>query len=260
MNGGGVLVVSVHDVAPPTRARVERMLDMLRDTGVTRRSLLVIPNFQGRHPIDRDNGFCAWLRACQAQGDEIVLHGWEHVGVGTPRNADERFRNRWFTQGEGEFLSLDYEQAFGRIARGCALMHRAGLDPQGFVAPAWLVTRDGVRAARDLGFQYTNSYLTVVDLAEGQRHLAPSVVFGPGHLNQDVGIALQERVSRLLTRFHVVRVVLHPPCIDHVPRMARVIGIIEQQLLRGRQAATYIEVIQQLRASRLSAALRRHAH
>jgi len=42
--------------------------------------------------------------------------------------------------------------------------------------------------------------------------------------------------------------------------MARVIGIIEQQLLRGRQAATYIEVIQQLRASRLSAALRRHAH
>jgi len=260
MIAGGVLVVSVHDVAPPTRARVERMLDMLRDTGVMRRSLLVIPNFKGRYPIDRDDGFCAWLRHRQGQGDEIVLHGWEHVGVGTPRNAGERFRNRWFTQGEGEFLSLDYEQAFERIARGRALMHRAGLDPQGFVAPAWLVNEDGLRAARDLGFQYTNSYLMLADLAQGRRHLAPSFVFGPGHLNQDIGIALQERISSLLARFHVVRVVLHPPCIDHGPRMARVIGMIEQQQFHGRRAATYVEAIEQLRTSRLSAAPRRHAH
>src|SRR5947207_13339927 len=119
------IVVSVHDVAPPTQSRVERLVDRLTAIGVAHRSLLVIPNFRGEGSLDSHDDFCAWLRARRQQGDEIVLHGYEHISVGQPRNASERFRNRWFTQGEGEFLSLEYDQAFDRIARGKTMMDRA---------------------------------------------------------------------------------------------------------------------------------------
>ena len=259
MSGARRLVVSVHDVTPESRSRVESMLEMLTRLGIARRSLLVVPNFRGTRPLDADEDFCAWLRGCRARGDEIVLHGYEHVGVGRPRTAGERLRNRWFTQGEGEFLSLDYHAAFDRIARGQAMLRRAGLHPQGFVAPAWLITRDGLRAARDLGFQYTNTYLTVADLARERRHWVPSFVFGPGHLDEDLGIALQRGLALLAASCPVVRVVLHPPCVDHRARLARVLALIDAQRL-GREPITYLQLLEALRRPAGSDADGGHVH
>lgn len=246
MSGQRRLVVSVHDVTPQSRSRVEAMLDMLASLGIVRRSLLVIPNFRGEYPLEADQGFCAWLQRCRRHGDEVVLHGYEHVGVGRPRNAGERFRNRWFTQGEGEFLSLEYGAAFDRIARGKAMMERAGLHPQGFVAPAWLINRDGLRAARDLGFQYTNSYLTVADLARDRSHWVPSFVFGPGHLDEDLGIALQRRLASVLAPCPVLRVVLHPPCVEHRARFARMLALLDAQR-QVREPLTYLQLLEDLR-------------
>jgi predicted deacetylase len=139
------------------------------------------------------------------------------------------------------------------------MMERAGLQPRGFVAPSWLVTAAGLRAARDLGFHYTNSYLTVGDLANGRRHWVPSLVFGPGHLNEDLGVALQWRLARLLARSHSVRVVLHPPCVDHQARLARVLSIVESQLL-DRDPVTYLDLLKSLRGASVAAARKRHAH
>jgi uncharacterized protein len=253
------LVVSVHDVAPQTRTRVEWTLDALAALGVTRCSLLVIPNFRGASPIDRDEDFCAWLRHRQRQGDEVVLHGYEHVGVGVPRGARERFRNRWFTQGEGEFLSLDYHEARDRMERGIAVLTRAGLAADGFVAPAWLITRAGLRAARDLGFEYTNSYAAVVDLARRRSYVVPSLVFGPGHLNEELGIALQRHASRLLRRVPRVRIALHPPCVDAPVRFARIASLVAEQA-RTHQPVTYLELLGALRASGAGSAVSRHAY
>ena len=258
MNTGRQLTVSIHDVAPPHRDRVDRLLDALGAAGVTRRSLLVIPNLRGESPIDRDPGFCGWLRHRQQQGDEIVLHGYEHVGVGAPRTMIERVKNRWYTQGEGEFLALTYVAASERIARGSAMFAAAGLHAIGFVAPAWLINEDGLRAARDRGFQYTNSYTGVTDLANGRRHVVPSLVFGPGNLNEDLGIALQELAARGLALCPLVRVALHPPNIDHPQRFSRILGMIER-LGRGRNATTYAQLLDRLRAPGATGATS-HAH
>ena len=247
------LVVSVHDVAPQTRTNVERLLELLATIGVERCSLLVIPNFRGEASLDANDGFCAWLRERRQQGDEIVLHGYEHVGVGLPRTSGERFRNRWFTRDEGEFLSLEYDAAFSRIARGKAMMERVGLHPRGFVAPAWLVNEGGLMAARDLGFQYTNSYLTVADLVRDRTHWVPSLVFGPGQLDEDLGLALQRRLSRLLSGRPALRVVLHPPCVDHPVRLEGVQSLIESQM-KTRRASTYLELLASLRRGASSGA------
>jgi predicted deacetylase len=248
MSASKWLVVSVHDVAPPHWDRVRRMLDALEAVGVPRRSLLVIPNFQGQWRIDRHDTFCAGLRRLQVDGDEMVLHGYEHVGVGTPDGLVDRFKNRWFTQGEGEFLSLDYRGARDRIERGLELARRMSLDVQGFIAPAWLINAEGLRAARDCGFEYTNSYLRFADLAQGWSRFAPVLVFGPGNLNEDLGIGIQRRLSSLLSRSPVVRVVLHPPCIDHPRRFERILSMIRTQLA-DHQPVTYLELLSLLRSS-----------
>ena len=195
MTPRGWLVVSVHDVAPPHRDRVRRILDALAKVGVGRRSLLVIPNFQGRWPLDRHEQFVADLRQWQDDGDEMVLHGYEHVSVGTPRGLSERLRHRWLTVNEGEFLSLGYRAARDRIERGLALVREARLDVRGFIAPAWLISDAALQATRDCGFEYTNSYFRFLDLARGRSCLAPSLVFGPGRLGEDLGMALQRPLS-----------------------------------------------------------------
>ena len=258
MSAGKQLIVSIHDVAPPHRARVERLLDALQSAGVTRRSLLVIPNLRGESPIDRDASFCDWLRHRQQEGDEIVLHGYEHVAVGVPRTRLERLKNRWYTQGEGEFLALSYAEASDRIARGAAMLAAAGVRASGFIAPSWLINDDGLRAARNRGFDYTNSYFDVTDLVSNRRHIVPTLVFGPGHLNEDLGVALQGFAVRFLAHCPAVRVVLHPPNIDHPQRFARILHMIER-LRRDRDATTYAQLLERLRASGATGA-HSHAH
>jgi predicted deacetylase len=248
MSGSKCLVVSVHDVAPPSWDGVQRMLDALDAVGVVRRSLLVIPNFQGCWSIDQHHHFCDGLRRLQARGDEMVLHGYEHVSVGTPQGLVDRFKNRWFTQDEGEFLSLDYRAARERIERGQQLARQMNLDVRGFIAPAWLINAEGLRAARDCGFEYTNSYLGLADLVQGWSRFAPSLVFGPGHLNEDLGIGIQRRLSGLLSRSPIVRVVLHPPCIDNAGRFEQILSMIRTQLAEH-EPVTYFELLSRLRSS-----------
>jgi predicted deacetylase len=256
MTAAKSLVVSIHDVAPPSWDRVRRMLEALDGVGVGRRSLLVIPNFEGRWQIDQHDAFCAALRRLQFDGDELVLHGYEHVAVGTPVGLIDRFRNRWYTRA-GEFLSLDYRDARDRIERGLDLMRRMNLDAHGFVAPGWLINADGLRAARDCGLEYTNSYLTFMDLAQGRSHFAPSLVFGPGSLNEDLGIGIQRRLVALMSRRPVVRVVLHPPCIDHPGRFEQILSMI--RTFAGHQPVTYFDLLPQLRGSNAPAEGHRRA-
>jgi predicted deacetylase len=128
------------------------------------------------------------------------------------------------------------------------MMSRAGLSVYGFIAPAWLINDDGLRAARRLGLQYTNSYATLADLSNDRSYLVPSLVFGPGHLDEDLGVALQEPVCRLMAIYPLARVVLHPPCIDHPRRMRRIAAMIER-LTRAHAPVTYFEMLATLRAA-----------
>jgi hypothetical protein len=169
------------------------------------------------------------------------------VGVGAPHGFADRFRNRWFTDHEGEFLSLDYRAARDRIERGLSLAREVGLDVRGFIAPAWLLSAAAQRAARDCGFEYTNSYFRFTDLPRRSSRVVPSLVFGPGHLNEDLGVALQRPLARLLTHRPIVRVVLHPPCIDHAGRFERILSMIHTHLASGHRPVTYLELLTWLR-------------
>ena len=141
-------------------------------------SLLVVPNYHRQGSATEDQNFVSWLRDLEARGYEIVIHGYFHE---RPRREGERIKEKFitqfYTQDEGEFFDLDYDEAFARITRARDEFEAARLSPIGFVAPAWLLNREGERAARDAGMQYTTRIDSVLDLLTNQRESTRSLVY-----------------------------------------------------------------------------------
>src|SRR5437764_8116575 len=149
-------VVSVHDVAPCTREASARIIEALHYAGVRATSLLVVPNYHREGSATEDNDFVSWLRDLEARGYEIAIHGYFHERL---RRAGERLSEklmtRFYTQDEGEFFDLDYNEAFARITIASDEFESVRLSPIGFVAPAWLLINAGERAARHAEMHYT---------------------------------------------------------------------------------------------------------
>src|SRR5438270_12121262 len=170
-------VVSVHDVAPCTQEASARIIEALHYAGVRATSLLVVPNYHREGSATEDTDFVSWLRDLEALGYEIAIHGYFHE---RPRRAGERLSEklmtRFYTQDEGEFFDLDYDEAFARITRARDEFESVRLSPIGFVAPAWLLNAAGERAARDAGIQYTTRIDSLLDLVTGEREPTRSLV------------------------------------------------------------------------------------
>ena len=127
----------------------------------------------------RDPAFYPGLRDLEARGYEIVIHGYFHQ---RPRRSNERitekFVTRIYTRDEGEFFDLDYESFSPESLKLVMNLKAARLSPLGFVAPAWLLSAEGERAARDAGMQYTTRIDSVLaDLLTGEREPTRALVY-----------------------------------------------------------------------------------
>ena len=233
-----LLAVSVHDVSPLTRDRVEVMLRDLAEVGVGVTSLLVVPDHHHRADIDQDSGFLAWLREKEAAGHEMVLHGFYHRrekagGGGWTR----KIVTEHYTAGEGEFYDLDYETARGRMGRGREKLTGAGLEVIGFIAPAWLLGDEAERAARNLGFAYTTRLGGVLDLRCGDYTASQSLVYSVRSAwRRAVSLWWNAWLASRLRKNPLARLGLHPPDWGH--------DTIRAQALRlAREAAAERKVI-----------------
>jgi predicted deacetylase len=210
-------VVSIHDVAPSTRAASERILDELGRSGVRVCSLLVVPNYHRTGAAMRDAGFVRWLRDLEADGHEVVIHGYFHQ---RPRRAGESWRERFvtrcYTSDEGEFYDLGYRDAFERISRAREEFAAAGLTPRGFIAPAWLLGPQGERAAADAEMEYTTRLTNVRDLRSGEEFAARSLVYSVrSGWRRAVSLGWNAALARALAAAPLLRLAVHPPDLEH---------------------------------------------
>lgn len=234
------LVVSIHDVAPSTRAKVEKILTELTHHGVGACSLLVVPDYHHKGPSLADTAFRSWLHELVASGHELVIHGFYHQRA---RRAGETLRQkavtRLYTAGEGEFYDLGYEEA-GRLIRAAQkefALH--GFHPSGFIAPAWLLSAEAERAALDAGLRYTTTLRGVRDFASGQEFISQSLVYS---VRSDwrcaISLFWNRTLFRRLTRNPLLRLGLHPPDIDH-RGIWRQINALASRALQDRKPMTY---------------------
>jgi predicted deacetylase len=153
------LIVSFHDLHPGSRVQCERFLAMLRELGVARASLLVVPRWHGAVPCSEDREFADWLRARVAEGHEVCLHAYVHEATEVTGNAVQRAMGKHYTAGEGEFYQIGEADAAERLREGLRIVRDGcGVPVWGFTAPAWLLS-DAARAAlAKLGFGYTTRW------------------------------------------------------------------------------------------------------
>jgi len=234
------IVVSIHDVAPPTQKRVEQILVQLREEGVLQSSLLVVPDY---HHTGNSLGrleFVQWLRTLETEGHEIVLHGFYHQ---RPRRVEESFARklitRIYTADEGEFFDLAYEEALRLLQTAQAKFARNGFHPTGFIAPAWLLGTEAERAVRAAGFRYTTTLRVVHDFVSGMEFPSQSLVYSVrSRWRRTVSRLWNRTLFRRLTTNPLLRLGLHPPDMDH-PQVWHQIRAFLQEAMRDRRPMTY---------------------
>jgi predicted deacetylase len=209
------LLITIHDVTPALAPQVESLWRLCASRGVVP-GLLVVPEWHGAHTMERDAKFAAWLRARSADGAEIFLHGERHDEVGLPRTFGDQLRAFGKTNKEGEFLTLGYDGARARIDRGVARLRAMGLDPVGFVPPAWLAKPATHDAVCDAGLLVSEDDGAVYVHRPSRTVASPVVRWSGRDSVRAYGSVLFERLRWWLQRSKpVVRIALHPGDLAH---------------------------------------------
>ena len=234
------LVVSIHDVSPLTRNAVAAMLDDLAALGVAHTSLLVVPNHHRRGHFLDDKNFCEWLRGLVARGHEAVIHGYFHERA---RKADDstaqKAVTRIYTADEGEFFDIGENEARELVARARDEFTRAGLHPRGFIAPAWLLSKEAERALTASGIEYTTRLGSVTDLRRATVHRSQSLVWSTRSAWRRVAsLAWNALLFSRLQNNPLLRIGLHPPDFQH-ENIRRQIHALTTRALSDRVPVTY---------------------
>jgi predicted deacetylase len=234
------VVISIHDVAPSSQAVCDEIISALGSKGVRHCSLLVVPDYHHQGASMKDRQFVSWLRGLEADGHEIVIHGFFHERPARGReNVFEKFVTRFYTEGEGEFYDLSYSEALRRIESARDAFRAAGLKPHGFVAPAWLLSSEGERAARDANMEYTTRLRSVRDLRSGERFPARSLVYSVRNgWRRAVSLGWNRTLHQIQRGKPLVRLSIHPPDFSH-PAIWRQILELTGELAGTRSPITY---------------------
>jgi hypothetical protein len=242
------VIVSVHDVAPATRPRCEKIINELGRHGVDLCSLLVVPDYHHTGASMGDAPFVRWLRNLEADGHEIVIHGYFHQ---RPNRGNETWRDRLitasYTAGEGEFYDLEYAEALRRITDAREQFRAAGLRPRGFIAPAWLLGAEAERAAADAEMEYTTRLTNIVDLRTGCTAHARSLVYSVrSKWRRAVSLAWNGGLAYVQQHSAVVRLGIHPVDVVH-PNIWWHILHLTARLAAERTPTTYCDFIAEQR-------------
>ena len=209
------LLTSIHDVTPALDASVRVLWDLCRANGLTP-ALLVVPDWHGAWPIERHVLFMDWVRARARDGAEIILHGERHDEVGLPRAIGDTLRAIGRTAREGEFLTLEYDAARDRIARGLLRLRDQQLEPTGFIPPAWLAreaTHDVVRAS---GLAFSEDAGSIRLHKSGERLEAPALRWsGRGAVRAWGSRIVAAHRWRTRADTPLLRLALHPQDLAH---------------------------------------------
>ena len=244
--------MALHDVEPATFERCAAIRAWLEDRGVDRVTLLVIPA-RDLHPLgERSPELVDWLAERRRLGDSIAQHGFQHEQLRRVRRADwaRRLRAPAQTLRAAEFAGLDGEETRRAVEAGWRLMKLAGIEPEGFVAPAYAYT-PVLRRALSTHFRWWASLWGIhgalasapdrgASEGESWRQLTPAWSIGGGEPYVRALAPTAIRAGALLAR-RTLRLDLHPSDLKH-PRQVRALEWALARSAHRRTAVTYDEL------------------
>src|SRR6516164_4482279 len=226
------IVVSLHDVAPCTQQITNTIISELGAHGVRVCSILVVPDYHHEGPFAKHREFVTWLRTLEADGHEIVIHGYFHERPPqTKETLGDKFVTRFYTRNEGEFYDLNYEEALRRITTARDEFRALGLKPRGFIAPAWLLGNEAERAVRDAEMEYTTRLRTVCDLRSGNVFPARTLVYSVHNSwRRSLSRSWNAASFPFLKGTSLLRISIHPSDYSHRAIWRQITELIEESV------------------------------
>jgi predicted deacetylase len=243
------IAVALHDIEPATYERCALIRDWLDDHGVDRATLLVIPA-RDLHPLgERSPEMTSWLAERVRAGDCLAQHGFRHERLRplplAPSTIAVRHRQR-----SAEFVGLDSFETRRSLEAGWRVLKLAGLEPEGFVAPAYAYT-PALLAELPRRFRWWADRLQLHLRRSGSGHgsvLAPAWDAGErGAWRRALSPALVRAGG--LCGGRTLRLDVHPADLEN-PRHMLALEYVLHRAARRREAITYDEL---LRDPRLNA-------
>ncbi len=225
------IAVALHGIEPATFERCAVIRDWLGDHGVDRVTLLVIPA-RDLHPVgERSPEMVSWLAERRDAGDSIAQHGFRHVCLR---------RGGLLAHRPGEFSGLDVDETRRAVHAGWRVMKLAGIEPDGFVAPAYAYT-SALRQTLRRRFTWWADLLRVhrvpgEDGRDAASSRAPAFSFAAdGLLGRVLSPPLVRAGAMLPTS--TLRLDLHPADLRHARHMLALEWVLQRS--RFREAVTY---------------------
>jgi predicted deacetylase len=237
------IAVALHDIEPATFERCALIRDWLDDHGVDRVTLLVIPACD-LHPLgERSPEMASWLAERRRAGDSIAQHGFHHQQL--RRGAFSRPTLTHPRGGrEAEFVGLNRDETRHAVDAGWRVMKLAGIEPDGFVAPAYAYTPE-LRRVLASKFRWWAGLLrlhgTLAADGDSRHLLAPA-------WGMTTDSRLRRALSPTLLRLgshlcgNIMRLDLHPADLQHPRHMMALERILSRAGTR-REAITYEELV-----------------
>ena len=164
----GQLIVSISGITDRTLAEVVAFRTQLEDRGVPA-SFLVAPRLKGGYRLDTDTTTIDWLAEQRADGDAIVLHGFDEAAT---------------SQRRGEFAALPAHEANLRLTAADRILEHAGLRTRLFAAPGWNVSQGTLTALPRNGFRLIVGLSGITDLVRGDTVRTRVLGIGEGFLTE----------------------------------------------------------------------------
>lgn len=240
------IAVAVHDIEPATFERCALIREWLDDHGISRVTLLVIPA-RDLHPLgERSPAMVDWLTERERGGDSIAQHGFQHMQSRRATWPRQALRSLKASE-QPEFLGLDEQETYRAVEAGRRVLKLAGIEPHGFVAPAYAYT-PALRSTLGTRFRWWAGLLGLhrsspdpTKSASAYELLAPPIALAGagGPLRRALGPTLL-RAGALLSG-PTLRLDLHP-CDLQRPNHMLALEWVLQHAASKRRAVTYDEL------------------
>ncbi len=237
------IAVALHDIEPATFERCALIRDWLDDHGVDRVTLLVIPA-RDLHPLgERSPEMACWLAERSRTGDSIAQHGFQHEQL-RRGSLSRQTLLRPRSGRSAEFVGLSGDETRRAVHAGWRVLKLAGIEPDGFVAPAYAYT-PALRRVLPGRFRWWASLLRLHRTCAGpntdpRRRLAPAWGVGADGTLQRALSPWLIRTGSLLSG-DTLRVDLHPADLQRPRRMMALEWVLRRTGHR-REAITYDEL------------------
>jgi uncharacterized protein len=235
------LAVALHDVEPATFERCALIRDWLSDHGVDRVTLLVIPA-RDLHPLStRSPDMVSWLAERARAGDAIAQHGFQHLQLRRATSPGQMLLSLP-SHRAAEFVGLDAGETRRAVEAGRRMLKLAGIEPAGFVAPAYAYT-PALRETLSDRFRWWAGLLRLHGVraaGDSPELLAPAWSLGTsGPLGRLLSPTLVRAGALLSGR--TLRLDLHPADLQY-PRHMLALEAVLRRAGRRRAAITYDEL------------------